>query len=57
MYSLIWRILPGPRPVKLVLALGLVAGAVALLWFTVFPWADPYLPFNESTLAVDQSEG
>ncbi|GAA1439405.1 hypothetical protein [Nocardiopsis tropica] len=56
MYHLIWRILPGPWPAKLVMALGLIAGAVALLWFVAFPWADPYLPFNDSTLDVESPE-
>ncbi|MGW8437925.1 hypothetical protein ACWGKS_22490 [Nocardiopsis sp. NPDC055879] len=57
MYSLIWRILPGPVPAKLVMALGLVFGTGAMLWFVAFPWADPYLPFNDSTLDVESSEG
>ncbi|PSK86272.1 hypothetical protein CLV63_13541 [Murinocardiopsis flavida] len=51
MYGLIWRILPGPWFVKLVLFLALVAAAVWALWFVVFPWADPYMPFNDG--AVD----
>lgn len=55
MYGLIWRILPGPWPVKLVLSLALVAGVVALLWFYVFPWADPYMPFNDSAMETSAS--
>ncbi|TDQ44587.1 hypothetical protein [Actinorugispora endophytica] len=50
MYGLIWRGIPGPWFVKLVVCLALVAGATALLWYVVFPWADPYLPFNDVTV-------
>ncbi|HKS46635.1 MAG TPA: hypothetical protein VJT49_16275 [Amycolatopsis sp.] len=47
MYAWIWRHLPGPFAVKLVLAILLVLGVVALLMFVVFPWAEPLLPFNQ----------
>jgi hypothetical protein len=50
MYSWIWRHLPGPVAVRLVLALVLVVGVVALLFFVVFPWLDPLLPFNNVTI-------
>lgn len=50
MYGLIWRLLPGPGIVKFILTL-LLIGAVAYgLWFYAFPWADPYLPFNDVTV-------
>ncbi|ASU85266.1 hypothetical protein CDO52_22960 [Nocardiopsis gilva YIM 90087] len=52
MYGLIWRLLPGPVPVRLVLALALIAGAAALLWYVVFPWIDPYMPFNDGAVDV-----
>jgi hypothetical protein len=56
MYAWIWRHLPGPRPVRAVLSLALVALAVALavalLFTTVFPWAEDALPFLDVT--VDQ---
>lgn len=50
MYGLIWRLIPGPWFVRLVVSLALIAGAVALLWYVVFPWADPFLPFNDVTV-------
>lgn len=50
MYGLIWRIVPGPWFVKLPVCLALIVGAVMLLWYVVFPWADPYLPFNDVTV-------
>jgi len=49
MYAWIWRHLPGPMAVRVVLAAGLVVGAVALLMFVVFPWLEPVLPFNNVT--------
>ena len=49
MYGWIWRHLPGPLPVKVVEALALVAAVLALLFFVVFPWAEPRLPFNDVT--------
>jgi hypothetical protein len=49
MYGWLWRHLPGPFPVRLLLALALVCGVVALLFFVIFPWADPLLPFNQVT--------
>jgi competence protein ComGC len=49
MYSWIWRHLPGPRAVRLIEALLLVAVVVAVLMFVVFPWLEPRLPFNAVT--------
>ncbi len=47
MYGWIWNRLPGPTVLRLVLALALVAAAVTVLWFVVFPWAGPLLPFDQ----------
>lgn len=52
MYAWIWRSLPGPLPVRVVVALALVTGVVLLLVTTVFPWAEDSLPFLDVT--VDQ---
>ncbi|MGH3788494.1 MAG: hypothetical protein ACRDRG_18545 [Pseudonocardiaceae bacterium] len=49
MYGWIWRHLPGPFPVRLLQALLLTAGVVALLLLVVFPWVEPRLPFNAVT--------
>jgi hypothetical protein len=51
MYGLIWRILPGPWASKFIMAVGLLAGAAALLWFFAFPAISPHMPFNDG--AVD----
>jgi hypothetical protein len=50
MYAWIWRNLPGPLAVRLLLALLLVAGVVLLLFTTVFPWAEQSLPFLDVTV-------
>ena len=49
MYGWIWRHLPGPLAVRVVTAVVLVLGVVALLMFVVFPWLEPKLPFNDVT--------
>lgn len=52
MYAWIWRNLPGPLPVRLLVALMLATGIVLLLFSFVFPWAEQALPFLDVT--VDQ---
>ena len=49
-YGLIWRILPGPKPVKALLALLLFVGVLAVLLTWVFPAIAPLMPFNETTV-------
>jgi hypothetical protein len=46
-YAWIWRKLPFGLPGKLGGSVVLVAAAVALLWYVVFPWATPLLPFDD----------
>ncbi len=55
MYAWIWRILPFGRLGKSLSALVLVLGAGALLWYVVFPWAEPLLPFDD--VQVTQNGG
>ncbi len=50
MYAWLWAVLPGPVPVKVVLALVLLVGLVALLFLVVFPWAEQTLPFLDVTV-------
>lgn len=50
MYAWIWRHLPGPLAVRLLLALALAVGVVLLLFTTVFPWAEQSLPFLDVTV-------
>jgi hypothetical protein len=50
MYAWIWRRLPGGSGSKAALAIVLALAVVALLLFVVFPWVEPRLPFNASTV-------
>jgi hypothetical protein len=52
MYAEIWRRLPGPTPVRALIALVLVMLVVVVLFLWVFPWAEQHLPFLNVT--VDQ---
>lgn len=49
-YGFVWRLLPGPRAVKVVEALLLALAVVAALFVWVFPAVAPYMPFNETTV-------
>jgi hypothetical protein len=46
-YGFIWRHLPGPLAVRILLTLLLLTLALYLLFDHVFPWIDPKLPFNQ----------
>jgi hypothetical protein len=50
MYVWIWRHLPGNVWVRALLTLVLIALVAALLFFVVFPWVEPKLPFNDVTV-------
>ncbi|WP_116243931.1 hypothetical protein [Nocardiopsis sp. FIRDI 009] len=56
MYGLIWRVLPGPWPSKLILSVGLLVGAAALLWFFAFPKLSPHMPFNDGAVEVQGAD-
>ena len=47
MYGWIWRKLPFGLPGKITGSLVLVVTVGALLWYVVFPWATPLLPFDD----------
>ncbi|GAA1176390.1 MULTISPECIES: hypothetical protein [Nesterenkonia] len=50
MYAWIFRHLPGPLWMRIILTLALLAAAVLLLMEVVFPWVDQYSPLNDSTI-------
>jgi phage shock protein PspC (stress-responsive transcriptional regulator) len=50
MYGFIWRHLPGPTLVRVLLALLLVLAAIAVLFVWVFPALAPIMPFNNGTV-------
>ncbi|TDC45191.1 hypothetical protein E1258_30640 [Micromonospora sp. KC207] len=53
MYGWIWRKLPLGLPGKLIGSLLLATATVALLWYVVFPWAEPLLPFDDVQVTQD----
>jgi len=50
MYGWLWRHLPGPTPVRAVLAAALVAAVLVVCFQWVYPAVAPYMPFNETTV-------
>lgn len=50
MYGLIWRMLPGPLWLRIILAIILVVAVLAVLAYWVFPWVDDMLPSQEVTV-------
>jgi hypothetical protein len=47
MYAWIWRKLPFGLGGKLAGSIVLIVAVGALLWYVVFPWATPLLPFDD----------
>lgn len=50
MYTYLWRSLPGPRPVKALIALALLVAAFLLLMEIVFPWVSAQMPYTDVTV-------
>lgn len=50
MYAWIFRSLPGPLWVRILIAVGLLAAVVLLLMEVVFPWVDQFNLLNDSTI-------
>lgn len=50
MYGYLWRALPGPRPVKAVLAILIAVALVLLLMEVVFPWVSAQMPYSDVTV-------
>ena len=49
-YAAIWRALPGPLAVKLLLSVVLVLAFVAFCFLWLFPRIAPVMPFNDNTV-------
>lgn len=47
MYGFIWRHLPGPTPVKILISVVLLAAVFMLLMEVIFPIISPYMPYND----------
>lgn len=50
MYGWLWRHLPGPAPVRLLISAVLAVGVLAACFLWVYPAIAPYMPFNETTV-------
>lgn len=50
MYAALWRALPGPGWLRVLLMLALAAVVVLALMQGVFPWVATVMPFNEQTI-------
>jgi hypothetical protein len=57
MYRWIWRKLPFGFWGKLTSSIALAGVTVALLWYVVFPWATPLLPFDDVQVGADTQQG
>lgn len=44
MYAALWALLPGPTPVKALIAFVLAVAVLVLLFTVVFPWASQFMP-------------
>lgn len=51
-YGWIFRSLPGPLWVRILLSMLLILGAVALLMIYVFPWVSQFNPLTDSTIGT-----
>jgi hypothetical protein len=47
MYAFIWRHLPGPVSIKILISLALIGLVALLLNFVVFPWLDNLLTSSD----------
>jgi hypothetical protein len=50
MYAALWRVLPGPAPVRVLCCLALAAAVVVGCFLWVFPWIAAHLPVNDPTV-------
>jgi hypothetical protein len=56
-YAWIWRKLPFGLPGKLAGSVLLAATVGLLLWYVVFPWATPLLPFDDVQVGTGTEQG
>ena len=50
MYAALWRVLPGPWFVRLLIVLVAIAGILAVCVFWVFPWVDTLVAPQDVTV-------
>jgi hypothetical protein len=47
-YFWLWDRLPGGTAAKILISSGVILAVIAMLWFWVFPLAEPLLPFDDA---------
>ena len=52
MYAWLWRHLPGPVPVRALIALTLAGAAAVVCFEWVFPAVSPLLPFEDALVGA-----
>ena len=52
MYSALWRVLPGPIFVRLLLLLASLVVVLVMLVLFVFPWLNGFVNVNDVTVAT-----
>lgn len=50
MYAALWRILPGPVWVRVIILIVLLAAVLYVLFTFVFPWAQTLIPVPDATI-------
>ncbi len=55
MYAALWRSLPGPFAVRLLVLLALIAAVVTVLVMFVFPWLNGFVNVNDVTVSLPDS--
>lgn len=57
MYAWMFRRLPGPLWVRILITLVILAALIVLLFGWVFPAIAPYMPFNQGTVGALAASG
>lgn len=50
MYGALWRLLPGPNWLRIIILFLLAAAVLVVCFNWVFPWISDYMPFNDQTV-------
>jgi hypothetical protein len=50
MYAALWRIIPGPLWLRIIIATAATAAVIALLMVFVFPWIDALMTSQNSSV-------
>jgi len=50
MYAALWKLLPGPLWVRILIAMILIAGVLTALVLWVFPWVEQFVAPTEVTV-------